>query len=74
MTAKGELTKFQRNVLHTAYIIGYLDAVPGTTLTSLRKRGLIEARGDDWVLNEAGLAAAKNLHKIRTKHHREAGR
>lgn len=67
MTAKGELTKYQRRVLHEAYIVGMLDAVSKSTLDSLIRRGLITSRNDDWVLTEEGKRVAKSYHEYRLK-------
>lgn len=71
MTAKGELTKYQRSVLHEAYMMGVLDSVPRSTLNSLIKRRFITSRGDDWVLTEEGKRIAKSYHEYKL---RQAGR
>lgn len=67
MTAKGELTKYQRSVLHEAYIMGVLDIVPRPTLNALIKRGLITSRGDYWVLTEEGKRVAKSYHEYKLR-------
>lgn len=67
MSVKGDLTKYQRSVLHEAYIMGALDTVPRSTLDSLIKRGLITSRNDDWVLTEEGKRVAKSYHEYKLR-------
>ena len=67
MTAKGELTKYQRSVIHGAYVVGVLDTVPRSTLDSLIKRGLITSRGDYWVLTEEGKRVGKSYHEYKLR-------
>lgn len=67
LTAKGELTKYQRSVLHEAYIMGVLDTVTKSTLDSLIKRGLIAPRNDDWVLTEEGKRVGKSYHEYKLR-------
>lgn len=67
MTAKGELTPYQRDIIHTAYMTGAIDFAPRSTINGLIKRGMIVSRGDDWVLTEKGKAAAKNIHEYRLR-------
>lgn len=67
LTAKGELNKYQRSVLHDAYMMGHLDIVPRSTLDSLIKRGLITSRGDDWVLTEEGKRVGKSYHEYKLR-------
>lgn len=67
LTAKGEITKYQRGVLHEAYIMGVLDTVPRATLDVLIRRGLITSRGDHWVLTEEGKRVGKSYHEYKLR-------
>ena len=67
MTAKGELTKYQRSVIHGAYITSVLDTVPKPTLDVLIRRGLVTSRGDYWVLTEEGKRVGKSYHEYKLR-------
>lgn len=67
MSVKGDLTKYQKIVLHEAYVVGVLDAVAKSTLNSLIKRGLVTSRGDYWVLTAEGKRVAKSYHEYKLR-------